>query len=73
MQPTLDQLSEMIKTETYASMTFYLSFFLCGQNDKSSFLQDEKRKMVASAFGEDNSGGSAARLTVEDLRYLFMV
>lgn len=29
--------------------------------------------MVASAFGEDNSGGSAARLTVEDLRYLFMV
>ncbi|KAG8500478.1 hypothetical protein CXB51_002719 [Gossypium anomalum] len=33
---------------------------------------DEKRKMVASAFGEDQSGGSATRLTVEDLRYLFM-
>lgn len=29
--------------------------------------------MVASAFGEDNSGGSGTRLTVEDLRYLFMV
>ncbi|KAK9935783.1 hypothetical protein M0R45_022868 [Rubus argutus] len=41
--------------------------------DRILALQDEKRKMVASAFGEDNSGGSAARLTVEDLRYLFMV
>lgn len=28
--------------------------------------------MVASAFGEDPSGGSASRLTVEDLKYLFM-
>lgn len=28
--------------------------------------------MVASAFGEDQSGSSASRLTVEDLRYLFM-
>lgn len=36
-------------------------------------MQEEKRKMVASAFGEDQSGGSASRLTVEDLRYLFMV
>lgn len=27
--------------------------------------------MVASAFGEDQSGGTASRLTVEDLRYLF--
>lgn len=36
-------------------------------------LQDEKRKMVASAFGEDQTGGSATRLTVEDLKYLFMV
>ncbi|XWS68430.1 hypothetical protein CRYUN_Cryun04dG0089000 [Craigia yunnanensis] len=38
-------------------------------------LQDRqmmKKKMVASAFGEDQSGGSATRLTVEDLRYLFM-
>ncbi|XP_050373282.1 helicase-like transcription factor CHR28 isoform X2 [Argentina anserina] len=41
--------------------------------DRILALQDEKRKMVASAFGEDNSGGSATRLTVEDLRYLFMV
>ena len=29
--------------------------------------------MVASAFGKDQSGGSATRLTVEDLKYLFMV
>jgi len=35
--------------------------------------QDEKRKMVASAFGEDNAGGSGTRLTVDDLKYLFMV
>ncbi|XP_017218770.1 helicase-like transcription factor CHR28 [Daucus carota subsp. sativus] len=35
-------------------------------------LQDDKRKMVASAFGEDQSGGSGNRLTVEDLRFLFM-
>ncbi|VVA14792.1 PREDICTED: helicase mRNAion factor [Prunus dulcis] len=41
--------------------------------DRILALQEEKRKMVASAFGEDHSGGSAARLTVEDLRYLFMV
>ncbi|XVE92956.1 hypothetical protein REPUB_Repub01dG0148800 [Reevesia pubescens] len=40
--------------------------------DRILSLQDEKRKMVASAFGEDQSGSSATRLTVEDLRYLFM-
>ncbi|KAJ9179608.1 hypothetical protein P3X46_011378 [Hevea brasiliensis] len=33
---------------------------------------EEKRKMVASAFVEDPSGGSATRLKVEDLKYLFM-
>lgn len=27
--------------------------------------------MVASAFGEDQSGSSGTRLTMEDLRYLF--
>ncbi|KAJ6951179.1 hypothetical protein NC653_040534 [Populus alba x Populus x berolinensis] len=36
-------------------------------------LQEEKRKMVASAFGKDQSGGSATCLTVEDLKYLYMV
>lgn len=36
-------------------------------------LQEEKRKMVASAFGEDQGGGAATRLTVEDLKYLFML
>lgn len=40
--------------------------------DRILALQEEKRKMVASAFGEDQSGTSAARLTAEDLRYLFM-
>lgn len=29
--------------------------------------------MVSSAFGEDQTGSFATRLTVEDLRYLFMV
>ncbi|XP_042475511.1 helicase-like transcription factor CHR28 [Macadamia integrifolia] len=41
--------------------------------DRILALQEEKRKMVASAFGEDQAGGSATGLTVEDLRYLFMV
>ncbi|WCJ38974.1 SNF2 domain-containing protein / helicase domain-containing protein / zinc finger protein-related [Euphorbia peplus] len=40
--------------------------------DRILALQEEKRRMVASAFGEDHSGGSATRLTVEDLKYLFM-
>ncbi|XP_065868604.1 helicase-like transcription factor CHR28 [Euphorbia lathyris] len=40
--------------------------------DRILALQEEKRRMVASAFGEDPSGGSATRLTVEDLKYLFM-
>ncbi|KAL5543034.1 hypothetical protein UlMin_010744 [Ulmus minor] len=41
--------------------------------DRILALQEEKRKMVASAFGEDHVGGSVTRLTVEDLKYLFMV
>ncbi|KAA8541438.1 hypothetical protein F0562_025401 [Nyssa sinensis] len=41
--------------------------------DRILALQEEKRKMVASAFGEDQGGGSGTRLTVEDLKYLFMV
>lgn len=41
--------------------------------DRILALQEDKRKMVASAFGEDQTGGSATRLTVEDLKYLFMV
>ncbi|XP_062195182.1 helicase-like transcription factor CHR28 [Phragmites australis] len=39
--------------------------------DRILALQEEKRTMVNSAFGEDKSGGHATRLTVEDLRYLF--
>ena len=34
-------------------------------------FQDDKRKMVASAFGEDQSGSHGARLSMEDLRFLF--
>ncbi|CAL5354104.1 unnamed protein product [Camellia sinensis] len=33
----------------------------------------KKRVMVASAFGEDETGSRQTRLTVEDLKYLFMV
>nr|XP_043612556.1 helicase-like transcription factor CHR28 [Erigeron canadensis] len=40
--------------------------------DRILALQEEKRKMVASAFGEDQSGASAKGLTPEDLRFLFM-
>ncbi|XP_076882624.1 helicase-like transcription factor CHR28 [Bidens hawaiensis] len=39
--------------------------------DRILALQDEKRKLVASAFGEDHGGSLAARLRPEDLRYLF--
>ncbi|ESQ47881.1 hypothetical protein EUTSA_v10020061mg [Eutrema salsugineum] len=41
--------------------------------DRILKLQEDKRTMVASAFGEDHGGSSATRLTVDDLRYLFMV
>ncbi|KAI4368176.1 hypothetical protein MLD38_016763 [Melastoma candidum] len=40
--------------------------------DRILALQQKKRVMVASAFGEDESGGRQSRLTVEDLAYLFM-
>uniref|UniRef100_A0A0D9X514 RING-type domain-containing protein n=1 Tax=Leersia perrieri TaxID=77586 RepID=A0A0D9X514_9ORYZ len=39
--------------------------------DRILALQEEKRAMVSSAFGEDKSGGHATRLTVDDLKYLF--
>lgn len=29
--------------------------------------------MVSSAFGEDGTGGRESRLTVDDLKYLFMM
>lgn len=35
-------------------------------------MQQKKREMVASAFGEDENGGRQTRLTEEDLKYLFM-
>ncbi|BAT93626.1 Helicase-like transcription factor [Vigna angularis] len=41
--------------------------------DRILSLQEEKRRMVASAFGEDHASGSGTRLTVDDLKYLFMV
>ncbi|XP_076897923.1 helicase-like transcription factor CHR28 [Bidens hawaiensis] len=40
--------------------------------DKIFKLQDEKRKMVDSAFGKNRNGTSTDRLTTEDLIYLFM-
>uniref|UniRef100_A0A7N0TW61 Uncharacterized protein n=1 Tax=Kalanchoe fedtschenkoi TaxID=63787 RepID=A0A7N0TW61_KALFE len=41
--------------------------------DRILALQEEKRKMVSSAFGDgqDHSSGSATHLTFEDLTYLF--
>ncbi|XP_073149458.1 helicase-like transcription factor CHR28 isoform X2 [Henckelia pumila] len=41
--------------------------------DRILALQQRKREMVASAFGEDETGGRQTRLTVEDLEYLFRV
>lgn len=35
-------------------------------------LQQKKRELVASAFGEDEKNSRQSRLTVEDLTYLFM-
>lgn len=40
--------------------------------DRILALQQKKREMVASAFGEDEKGTRQTRLTVEDLEYLFM-
>ncbi|CDY33441.1 BnaC01g32840D [Brassica napus] len=37
--------------------------------DRMLFLQEEKRRMVASAYGEDHGGSSATRLTVDDLKF----
>ncbi|KAK9051732.1 hypothetical protein SSX86_028360 [Deinandra increscens subsp. villosa] len=39
--------------------------------DRILALQQKKREMVASAFGEDEAGGRQTRLTVDDLKYLF--
>ncbi|XP_043714858.1 helicase-like transcription factor CHR28 isoform X2 [Telopea speciosissima] len=41
--------------------------------DRILALQQKKREMVASAFGEDETGSHQTRLTVDDLKYLFMV
>ncbi|XP_039049742.1 helicase-like transcription factor CHR28 isoform X1 [Hibiscus syriacus] len=40
--------------------------------DRILALQHKKREMVASAFGEDETGVRQTGLTVEDLEYLFM-
>ncbi|CAA0825121.1 SNF2 domain-containing protein / helicase domain-containing protein / zinc finger protein-related [Striga hermonthica] len=41
--------------------------------DRILALQQRKRRMVASAFGEDESRTRQTRLTVDDLKYLFRV
>ncbi|XP_027346533.1 helicase-like transcription factor CHR28 isoform X2 [Abrus precatorius] len=41
--------------------------------DRILALQQKKRMMVESAFGEDGTGGRQSRLTVDDLKYLFMM
>jgi SNF2 family DNA or RNA helicase len=40
--------------------------------DRILALQQKKRKMVASAFGEHENGSRESHLSVEDLNYLFM-
>ncbi|KAK6932509.1 Helicase, C-terminal [Dillenia turbinata] len=40
--------------------------------DRILALQQKKREMVASAFGEDETGSRQMHLTIEDLKYLFM-
>lgn len=37
------------------------------------YLQEKKLEMVASALGENESGGRLSHLTVDDLKYLFMM
>ncbi|KAL3615824.1 hypothetical protein CASFOL_040118 [Castilleja foliolosa] len=39
--------------------------------DRILSLQDDKRKIVASAFGEDQSSGHGTKLTADDIRFLF--
>ncbi|KAL4585563.1 hypothetical protein LXL04_010186 [Taraxacum kok-saghyz] len=39
--------------------------------DRILALQQKKREMVSSAFGEDETGSGQTRLTVDDLKYLF--
>lgn len=39
--------------------------------DRILALQQKKREMVSSAFGEDEAGGRQSRLTEKDLQYLF--
>ncbi|CAN6234699.1 unnamed protein product [Urochloa humidicola] len=41
--------------------------------DRVLALQEKKRTMVQSVFGEDGSSANATQLTAEDLRYPFMV
>ncbi|KAH9289743.1 hypothetical protein KI387_033860, partial [Taxus chinensis] len=41
--------------------------------DRILALQQQKREIVAAAFGEDEAGVRRSHLTEEDLRYLFMV
>jgi len=38
---------------------------------RAVMMQERKRQIVASAFGETGGGEKGSRLTTEDLRYLF--
>lgn len=51
--------------EQMQTVSFALTLIDC------NYTQDDKRKMVASAFGEDQTGGHGTRLTVDDIRFLF--
>ncbi|KAL8228681.1 hypothetical protein R6Q57_013581 [Mikania cordata] len=41
--------------------------------DRILALQKKKREMVASAFGDNENGGSQTRLTFADMKYLFQL
>lgn len=51
-------------------LSYFILFYLPGG---WCLLQERKRQIVASAFGENEGGEQKTRLTVEDLRYLFRV
>lgn len=60
------------KIEHLTSYVVLGSHLLCNNSQMFGNFQQKKRLMVSSAFGEDETGGRQTRLTVDDLKYLFM-
>lgn len=51
----------------------FLSYLLHTFAHLDVMVQERKRQIVASAFGETDAGEKGSRLTTEDLRYLFRI